>query len=72
MSTSYDYQALSQRLGYKELKGTEVMQSLWSGYGELVRLHVDETSIVIKHVQLPKPSHHPRGWNSDLSPTNVN
>ncbi|EEX32421.1 MULTISPECIES: phosphotransferase [Vibrio] len=67
MSTSYDYQALSQRLGYTELKGTEVLQSLWSGYGELVRLHVDETSIVIKHVQLPKPSHHPRGWNSDLS-----
>ena len=67
MSSSYDYQALIQRLGYAELKSAEVLQSLWGGYGELVRLHVDTTSIVIKHVQMPKPSHHPRGWNSDLS-----
>lgn len=63
----YDYQSLIETLGFKCLDSYEVLQTLWGGYGELVRLFVDDTSVVVKHIQLPKPEHHPRGWNSDLS-----
>ncbi len=48
----------------------EVIQSLWSGYGEIVRYGLigsNINSVIVKHVRLPKQSQHPRGWNSDLS-----
>ena len=48
----------------------ESIQSLWSGYGEIVRYGLEGSSfksVVIKHVRLPDQSHHPRGWNTDLS-----
>jgi len=48
----------------------ESIQSLWSGYGEIVRYGLKASpfkSVVIKHVRLPDQSHHPRGWNTDLS-----
>ncbi|KGY13062.1 choline kinase [Vibrio tubiashii] len=63
----YDYLPLVKELGYTRLQRIEVLQTLWGGYGELVRLNVDETSIIVKHIQLPKPESHPRGWNTDIS-----
>jgi len=33
----------------------------------LVRLRFLDKSIIVKHVKLPKPSSHPRGWNTDFS-----
>ncbi len=53
-----------------ELYKTESIQSLWSGYGEIVRYKLigsKLSSIVVKHVQLPDQQSHPRGWNTDLS-----
>lgn len=44
-----------------------MIQTLWSGYGELVRLYFEKRSIIVKHVTLPKSSKHPRGWNTNLS-----
>jgi len=44
-----------------------VIQTLWGGYGELVRLGFQDKSIIIKHVKLPKTNEHPYGWNSNLS-----
>lgn len=49
---------------------TEVIQTLWSGYGEISRYQLsgsDRKSLVVKHVKLPEDLAHPRGWNSDLS-----
>lgn len=49
---------------------TEVVQSLWSGYGQIVRCHlVDGTqpSVIVKHVRWPDQRNHPYGWTSDLS-----
>lgn len=49
---------------------TDTLQTLWGGYGELVRLHLIQaptSSIIIKQITLPKPKLHPRGWNTDLS-----
>jgi thiamine kinase-like enzyme len=52
----------------------DVIQSLWSGYGEISRFLTEDTtcrSIVIKHVKLPNNNsdsfNHPRGWNTALS-----
>ncbi len=64
---SMNYLSVAKQLGFRTIHRIEELQVLWGGYGELVRLFVDETSIVIKHVRLPKPESHPRGWNTDLS-----
>lgn len=56
--------------GAKALFKVETIQSLWSGYGEIVRYGLKDcefTSVVIKHVRLPDQNQHPRGWNTDLS-----
>ncbi|MDX8396162.1 MAG: phosphotransferase [Mariprofundaceae bacterium] len=48
----------------------EVIQSLWSGYGEIVRVHLqgaDVDSVVVKHVVFPSQVNHPRGWHNDHS-----
>lgn len=50
-------------------KLTEV-QSLWSGYGAILRISLsggEHSSVILKHIVLPQQSHHPRGWNTDLS-----
>ena len=46
-----------------------VVQSLWSGYGNIVRIGLkgaNYPSVIIKHVK-PDNGNHPRGWNTDLS-----
>jgi hypothetical protein len=52
------------------LQRTEVIQELWSGYGEIVRYALKggtSESVVVKQVKLPNRRTHPRGWNSTLS-----
>ena len=56
--------------GAASLYKIEVIQSLWSGYGEIVRFGLNGCeleSVVVKHVNLPEGGSHPRGWNTDLS-----
>lgn len=48
----------------------ETLQSLWSGYGEIVRYGLQGSelqTVIVKHVRLPDQSKHPRGWNTDIS-----
>ncbi len=48
---------------------SEVIQELWSGYGKILRLELEQASVgsvVVKHVQLPTSARHPRGWNTDI------
>ena len=48
----------------------EDIQSLWSGYGKIMRYGLegsDRATVVIKHVRLPDKAHHPRGWDTDTS-----
>ncbi len=48
----------------------EDIQSLWSGYGKIMRYGLkgcERASVVVKHVKLPEQSNHPRGWNTDYS-----
>lgn len=53
------------------IKG-ETLQSLWSGYGEVVRYFLSGVnacaqSVVVKWVSPPSKAHHPRGWNTNRS-----
>lgn len=46
----------------------EVIASLWSGYGEIVRMNLEgvaDETVVLKHVRFPTEANHPRGWHSD-------
>ena len=48
----------------------EVIQSLWSGYGEIARyqlLNSEHSTVVVKCISPEEGSSHPRGWDSDLS-----
>jgi thiamine kinase-like enzyme len=56
--------------GANEVVEQEEIQSLWSGYGSIVRLKLigsDKNSVVAKHVKMPSQKNHPRGWNTDFS-----
>ncbi|MFT4901623.1 MAG: aminoglycoside phosphotransferase (APT) family kinase protein [Lentimonas sp.] len=56
--------------GAEQISPPEVIQSLWSGYGSIVRYHLSgakQSSVVVKHVSPPTARAHPRGWNTDLS-----
>jgi len=51
-------------------KQTDVIQSLWSGYGEISRYQLQHSSlqtVVVKHISLNPSQEHPRGWNTDAS-----
>jgi hypothetical protein len=59
-----------ERLGASQVISTKEIQSLWSGYGQIVRYQLrggDVSSVVVKHVKLPDNSQHPKGWNTNLS-----
>ena len=67
--------------GATALTESEIIQSLWSGYGKIVRCGLEydhpavrggvetlrPTSVVVKHVHWPDSKNHPRGWNTDRS-----
>lgn len=46
---------------------TETIQELWSGYGTLSRVSLDQNSVILKLIQLSQQNGHPRGWNTSLS-----
>lgn len=59
-----------QATGASSLFKIEEIQSLWSGYGSIIRYGLkgcDQASVIIKHVKLPDQANHPRGWGSDLA-----
>jgi len=54
----------------KAITNFELIQGVWGGYGQLLRVYLSAgsvNSVVVKVVNKPKPSDHPKGWNSDLS-----
>lgn len=51
----------------------EVVQQLWSNYGEIVRYRLNyqnqsnkPNTVIVKWISPPTESSHPRGWDSDL------
>jgi hypothetical protein len=59
-----------EQTGAGSARRAEVIQSLWSGYGEIVRFDLEgasHSSVVVKHIAPPDQSNHPRGWDTDFS-----
>lgn len=55
--------------GAVALRDAEVIQRLWSGYGNIVRYVLegaDVASVIVKHVVFADPGDHPRGWSTDI------
>ena len=49
---------------------TQIVQSLWSGYGQILRCNLrggTQPSVIVKHVRWPDDRDHPYGWSSDRS-----
>jgi len=56
--------------GATALASEEVIQTLWSGYGEIVKVALTGAalpSVVLKSIVLPTQAEHPRGWNGARS-----
>lgn len=56
--------------GARALSDTEVVQSLWGGYGQIVRCRLaggDRPAVIVKDVRWPDQRDHPYGWASDRS-----
>ena len=56
--------------GATAINNKQSVQTLWSGYGEIKRYFLKggtQPSVIVKHIQLPENSHHPRGWNTEIS-----
>ncbi|WP_299017704.1 phosphotransferase [uncultured Photobacterium sp.] len=63
-------QRVAQATDAESIKETQLIQSLWGGYGELFRATLNGgcyDSVIVKHIKLPRPKQHPRGWNTALS-----
>ena len=56
--------------GAQSIESSTVIQSLWSGYGQIVRLELSgstHASVILKHIKLPDATNHPRGWDTGFS-----
>jgi len=54
----------------KAITHDELIQPLWSGYGELLRLKLEagnRQSVVVKYIKLRADTTHPKGWNTQTS-----
>lgn len=58
-----------QSASAQRIADTELVQSLWSDYGSILRCTLEgsaQESLIVKHVRWPTKHEHPRGWNSDI------
>lgn len=61
---------IAEVTGAREVRRAERIQSLWSGYGELLRVRlvgVEATTAVLKWVKPPAPARPPKGAKPDAS-----
>ncbi len=61
-----------KKAGASEVLQLQTLQSLWSGYGSIVRVVTNSPAhpaIIVKHIQAPETQHHPRGWQGEASNT---
>ncbi len=68
--TNHFQQILLNATGAESIQEIDTIQTLWSGYGSIVRYAVQGGamgSIVVKRIALSSNGRHPRGWNTDLS-----
>lgn len=62
-------QLLRASLGPCTLRDVHIVQTLWGGYGRILRCHlggVEREQVIVKWVRWPATPRHPRGWATDL------
>ena len=70
MINKHFQEVITKATGAIAINKLEVIQKLWSGYGDIVRYELkgsDVKTVIVKHIQLTDKDHHPRGWNTDRS-----
>jgi aminoglycoside phosphotransferase len=71
MSLSELQQAKLKQLNQaSSISDVVTIQSLWGGYGELLRVRFEQgtrPSLVVKNISFPEQTKHPRGWNTARS-----
>jgi len=58
--------AVCAATGARRAIPVERVQTLWSGYGEIVRYHLEDAyvpTVIAKHIVFPDDRRHPRGWS---------
>jgi len=66
---TYFKHVILQCTGAESIGNTTLIQELWSGYGQILRMEPQGgpyQSIVVKHIQTKATGDHPRGWNTDI------
>lgn len=66
---TYFRDIILQKTGASSLEEKEIIQSLWSGYGAIIRVALKGSrlnSVIVKNIQVPKVQKHLRGWNSSF------
>lgn len=66
---NYVESIILQSTGASSILENDIIQELWSGYGKIIRVALENApieSVVVKHIQLSANRNHPRGWNSDI------
>ena len=61
---------ICQATGASSVYEMEEIQSLWSGYGKILRIGLVDSkykSVVVKYIQFGEAGRHPRGWDTVLS-----
>jgi fructose-1,6-bisphosphatase/inositol monophosphatase family enzyme len=69
MNTSLENKILNT-VGADSILSSQLVQNLWNNYGKLLRLQLcggDYQSIIVKHIQVPKETQHPKGFTTPLS-----
>jgi hypothetical protein len=62
--------AIAMSAGAEKIEKKEIIQELWSGYGQIIRYETsnfDIPNVIVKYISYPNKSNHPRGWNTDIS-----
>lgn len=71
MEQAFEYEPQLLRLTQaKAVVGEELVQTLWSGYGRLLRVQLAGSawpSVIVKLIAPPAVDNHPRGWNTQRS-----
>ncbi|MCM8536120.1 MAG: ecdysteroid 22-kinase family protein [Lentisphaeraceae bacterium] len=67
---SFFEQTILTSTNSKSIGEQELIQSLWSGYGEILKIQLEngqKPSVIVKYIDLPDSVVHPRGWNTQKS-----
>ncbi len=63
-------QTILKATNASDAKEVEEIQTLWSGYGKIIRVALTGGSVntvIVKNIVFPNQTNHPRGWNTNTS-----